>query len=158
MFATTRTPLPASHRYGLALALLSWTGLACAGESIATRYTGHVGKRAATLYLVDQESGCGGGQRLLTGMYRYDGVSQWLSVQATRDEAGHLALVENGRVTGVTGAMMLNGRGGALKGRWISPDGERLLPVELHEAALSKAEREKLDDQLERLAHENDDC
>ncbi|WP_157754318.1 hypothetical protein [Lysobacter capsici] len=123
-----------------------------------TLYKGRVGARAVTLYLKSEAAPCGGDRRLISAIYRYDGVSKWLLLQATDDRKGHLALVESGLGTGVTGAMMLVDKGGTLKGKWISPDGERLLPVQLSKTAMGKAERDKLDDQLERTVYENNDC
>lgn len=123
-----------------------------------TLYKGRVGERAVTLYLKSEPAPCGGDRRLISAIYRYDGVSKWLLLQATDDRKGHLALVESGLGTGVTGAMMLVDKGGTLKGKWISPDGERLLPVQLSKTAMGKAERDKLDDQLERTVYENNDC
>jgi len=123
-----------------------------------TLYKGRVGERAVTLYLKSEPAPCGGDRRLISAIYRYDGVSKWLLLQATDDRKGHLALVESGLGTGVTGAMMLVDKGGTLRGKWISPDGERLLPVQLSKTAVGKAERDKLDDQLERTVYENNDC
>lgn len=128
-------------------------------DAVATRlYQGRVGERPVTLYLRSEPAPCGGDRRLITAIYRYDGVSKWLLLRATDDRKGHLALVESGLATGVTGAMMLAGQGDGLKGKWISPDGERLLPVQLRERAPGPAERERLDDQLERTVHDNNDC
>lgn len=121
-------------------------------------YKGRVGERPVTLYLSREQMPCGGDRNLISAIYRYDGSSKWLLLQATDDRKGHLALVESGLGTGVSGAMMLIDKSGTLKGKWISPDGERLLPVQLREAVPGKAEREKLDDQLERTVYENNDC
>ncbi|QWF17188.1 hypothetical protein [Lysobacter capsici] len=123
-----------------------------------TLYKGRVGERPVSLYLKSEPAPCGGDRRLISAIYRYDGVSKWLLLQATDDRKGHLALVESGLGTGVTGAMMLTDKSGMLKGKWISPDGERLLPVQLSKTPVGKAEREKLDDQLERTVYENNDC
>lgn len=123
-----------------------------------TLYKGRVGERPPTLYLKSEPAPCGGDRRLISAIYRYDGVSKWLLLQATDDRKGHLALVESGLGTGVTGAMMLVDKSGTLQGKWISPDGERLLPVQLRKTTVDKAEREKLDDQLERTVYENNDC
>lgn len=123
-----------------------------------TLYKGRVGERPVTLYLKSEPVPCGGDRRLISAIYRYDGVSKWLLLQATDDRKGHLALVESGLGTGVTGAMMLVDKRGTLQGKWISPDGERLLPVRLSETVVGKAERETLDDQLERTVYENNDC
>lgn len=129
------------------------------GESgLAERvYAGHVGQRAVTLYLVDEASPCGGVHRLVRAMYRYDGVSKWLMLRATRDSR-HLSLVESVPGTGITGAMLLRADGDRLEGRWLSPDGERLLPVSLRSSRPGASELERYADALERVEHDHDDC
>ncbi|MGO1070299.1 hypothetical protein [Lysobacter sp. CA199] len=123
-----------------------------------TLYTGRVGARAVTLYLKSEPLPCGADRRLLSAIYRYDGASKWLQLQASADRKGHLALVESGLGTGISGAMMLSEKDGRLRGRWISPDGERLLPVELRKAALPEKKREQMEDALEKTQYDNNDC
>lgn len=120
-------------------------------------YVGQVGKRAVTLYLVDEPAPCGGDHRTVRAMYRYDGVSKWLLLRATRDRR-HLSLVESVLGTGITGAMMLRAEGDRLDGRWISPDGERLLPVSLRARRADKTELARYGDALEQAEHDHDDC
>lgn len=134
----------------------AWVG-EDASETAQRVYRGKVGTRAVTLYLIDEASPCGGNHRLVRAMYRYDGVSNWLLLQATRDSR-HLSLVETVPGTGITGAMLLRANGERLDGRWLSPDGERLLPVALSTSRVSGAELTHYGDALERVEHDHNDC
>ena len=132
---------------------------ASAGDQTSVlQYTGRVGERAVTMYLKDEPAPCGGTARLITAAYRYDGVSQWLELRVSNDERGHLAMVESGLAAGVSGALMLVRDGSVLKGKWISPDGERLLPARFDQAPTSAKKREEIEDTLEKVHYENDDC
>ena len=122
------------------------------------QYSGRVGERAVTMYLKDEPAPCGGVARHITAIYRYDRVSKWLPLQASSDEKGHLALVESGLDAGVSGALMLVRDGKGLKGKWISPDGERLLPARFDPVATSAGKREEIEDTLEKVHYLNEDC
>jgi len=132
---------------------------AAAGDQTSVlHYTGRVGERAVTMYLKDEPAPCGGVARHITAAYRYDGVSKWLPLQASSDEKGHLALVESGLDAGVSGALMLVRDGKGLKGKWISPDGERLLPARFDPVATQAKQREQIEDTLEQVHYLNEDC
>ncbi|ALN60719.1 hypothetical protein GLE_5378 [Lysobacter enzymogenes] len=123
-----------------------------------TLYTGRVGTRAVTMYLQDEPAPCGGILRTISAVYRYDGVSKWLALDANSDRKGHLALVESSLGSGVSGALMLVRDGAGLKGKWISPDGERVLPVRFDPAPASARKRKEMAETLEKVHYENDDC
>ncbi|MEI2457416.1 hypothetical protein ABU614_06255 [Lysobacter firmicutimachus] len=127
-------------------------------ETTVAQYTGRVGERAVTMYLKDEPAPCGGVARIVTAIYRYDHVSKWLLLRANSDDQGHLALVESGLEAGVSGALMLVRDGTVLKGKWISPDGERLLPARFDRAPTSAKKRAEIEDTLEKMHYENDDC
>ena len=134
----------------------AWVDAGASG--VAQRvYAGQVGTRAVTLYLVDEPAPCGGDQRLVRAMYRYDGASNWLMLRATRDSR-HLSLVESVPGAGITGAMLLRAEGERLEGRWLSPDGERVLPVTLRASPRGTAELARYADALEQVEYANDDC
>lgn len=122
------------------------------------RYTGRVGERPVTMYVQREPAPCGGDAEVILAAYRYDGVSEWLQLNAQSDRQGHLALVESNLGSGVSGAMMLTRRGQELKGKWISPDGERVLPVQLKQAKTSAADRQAIQDALDKISYDNNDC
>lgn len=135
----------------------AWVEEGASDAAVERVYTGQVGTRAVTLYLVDEPAPCGGDQRTVRAIYRYDGVSKWLLLRATRDRR-HLSLVESVPGTGITGAMLLRADGDRLEGRWLSPDGERLLPVSLRARRAPAAELTRYGDALEQAEHDHDDC
>ncbi|QWP77657.1 hypothetical protein J5226_04390 [Lysobacter sp. K5869] len=157
---TTRTWTPARLLAPAALLLAALAPAAAAAQDglALTLYTGRVGERAVTMYLQDEPAPCGGDQRLVTAAYRYDGVSKWLELRTQSDRKGHLALVESNLGSGVSGAMMLVRDGAGLKGKWISPDGERVLPVQFKKTEASAKKRKEMAETLEKVHYENDDC
>jgi hypothetical protein len=84
-------------------------------------YTGTVdGKMQVTLYLQEEENGCGG-DPFYSGVYRYDKVSNWLQLNISKNDKNQYAMVEYG----FTGLMIVRKEGAVMTGVWISPDGKR---------------------------------
>lgn len=151
--------MPASLLAVLALsAALVAPAAPAQGDTRLTLYTGRVGERAVTMYLKDEAAPCGGDARLITAIYRYDGVSKWLELDANSDRKGHLALVESNLGSGVSGAMMLVRDGDGLKGKWIGPDGERVLPARFQPAPATPKKRREMEETLEKVHYDNNDC
>lgn len=120
------------HRFGrraLRLAAAAVVALAVAPLQAAAP--------AAPAWVEEGESGlaervyAGHVGQLVRAVYRYDGVSKW---------------------------RMLRADGDRLEGRWLSPDGERLLPVSLRASRPGASELERYADALERVEHDHDDC
>lgn len=117
-------------------------------------YTGTVdGKMQVTLYLQEEENGCGG-DPFYSGVYRYDKVSNWLQLSISKNDKNQYAMVEYG----FTGLMIVRKEGAVMTGVWISPDGKRQLPVMLKEQAVSPKQVESYKDILEKINYENNDC
>ncbi len=117
-------------------------------------YTGTVdGKMQVTLYLQEEENGCGG-DPFYNGIYRYDKASTWLQLSISKNDKNQYAMVEDG----FTGLMIVRKEGTDLKGLWISPDGKRQLPVILKEQVISPEQAESYKDTLEKINYENHDC
>ena len=114
-------------------------------------YKGYVGDKSITLYLKTEDA-CGLGPAS-SGMYRYDGKSEWLELEITRSDS-QFAMVEDG----FTGLLMVTRDGKQLNGMWISPDRKRQLPVRLLEAPLSKEDVAMYQNRLEKLNYGNHDC
>ncbi|QQP94886.1 hypothetical protein [Lysobacter enzymogenes] len=155
---TLRTPTPAILCAALILAALAPHAALAQDDTRLILYTGRVGERAVTMYLKDEPAPCGGDLRLITAIYRYDGVSKWLELDANSDRKGRLALVESNLGSGVSGAMMLVRDGDGLKGKWISPDGERVLPARFQPAPAPARKRREMEETLEKVHYENNDC
>lgn len=157
MIFRTRTPAILLAVLALSAALAATAALA-QDDTRLTLYTGRVGERAVTMYLKDEPAPCGGDLRLITAIYRYDGVSKWLELDANSDRKGRLALVESNPGSGVSGAMMLVRDGDGLKGKWISPDGERVLPARFQPAPAPAKKRREMEETLEKVHYDNNDC
>ena len=117
-------------------------------------YTGTIdGKMQVTLYLQEEENGCGG-DPFYSGIYRYDKVSNWLQLSISKNNKNQYAMVEDG----FTGLMIVRKEGTGLKGLWISPDGKRQLPVILNNQAIHPKQAESYRETLEKINYENHDC
>ncbi len=109
--------------------------------------------RSITLYLRSHVSECTG-DTIYSGMYRYDGISNWLELQIHTDEESHFIMVEYP----FTGVLMLRSLEHELRGRWLSPDGSRTHDMYLFIQKMDAERREVFEDTYEELIWSNHDC
>lgn len=143
---------PRWMRVLLSCLLMAGLSTSAWAESLSGQlYKGYVGDKPVTLYLKTEDA-CGLGPAS-SGMYRYDGKSEWLELEITRSDS-QFAMVEDG----FTGLLMVTRDGKQLNGMWISPDRKRQWPVRLLEAPLSKEDVDTYGNRLEKLNYGNHDC
>lgn len=128
--------------------------LAFGQNSMSYFYKGKIdGKMPITMFLKSEDNGCTT-DLLYKGMYKYDGVSNWLQLDIDQNESGQFVLVEYN----FSGVMILKKTPGGFSGLWISPDTKRQLKVELHQESLNEKDRMNLEDKFEQVNYENYDC
>ncbi len=133
--------------------------LLCSGMAQAAQVTGNWlykgtvdGKMPVTLYI--QATDPCGGHVIYDAIYKYDGKSRWLSLNAEVNDNDDYCLTESG----FTGLMILHRNGKVLKGVWISPDRKRTLNVVLQQQLLSPEEKQRMESAREQAAYELNDC
>lgn len=120
------------------------------------KYVGTIdGKINISFYLKIEETGCP--SIIAFGIYKYtDNKSvNWILLDTTFSEkAQQYTFVEHYN----TGIMLLKRNAENLQGLWISPDGKKQLKVNLKKIKQSKAEIEKMEDELEKANYSANDC
>ena len=120
------------------------------------KYVGTIdGKINISFYLKIEETGCP--SIIASGIYKYtdnkDG--NWILLDTNFSEkAQQYTFVEHYN----TGIMLLKRNPDNLQGLWISPDGKKQLKVYLKKIKLTKAEIEKMEDELEKANYNANDC
>ncbi|MCX8532407.1 hypothetical protein [Chryseobacterium luquanense] len=120
------------------------------------KYVGTIdGKINISFYLKIEETGCP--NIIASGIYKYtDNKSgNWILLDTTFSEkAQQYTFVEHYN----TGLMLLKRNSVNLQGLWISPDGKKQLKVSLQKMKQTKAEIEKMEDELEKANYNANDC
>ena len=89
-------------------------------------------KMPITLFLKSQQHDCTP-DIMYSGMYKYNGISNWLQLDITTDKKMQFVLVEYG----FTGVLVLTKTTDGFTGIWISPNSKRQLKVELKKVEFS---------------------
>lgn len=120
------------------------------------KYVGTIeGKINISFYLKIEETGCP--SIIASGIYKYtdNKSANWILLDTTFSEkAQQYTFVEHYN----TGIMLLKRNSENLQGLWISPDGKKQLKVNLKKIKQSKAEIEKMEDELEKANYSANDC
>lgn len=138
--------------------LLLFSSLAINAQQILKqeKYTGTIdGKINISFYLKIEETGCP--SIIASGIYKYtdNKTTNWILLDTTFSEkAQQYTFVEHYN----TGIMLLKRNLETLQGLWISPDGKKQLKVNLKKIKQSKAEIEKMEDELEKANYSANDC
>lgn len=102
-----------------------------------------------------EETGCP--KVVASGVYKYtdNKAGNWILLDTTFSEkAQQYTFVEHYN----TGIMLLKRDNGGLQGLWISPDGKKQLKVSLKKLKPTKAEIDKMEDELEKANYNANDC
>lgn len=117
-------------------------------------YTGFLNeKMPITLYLQPNENECNG-TVYYEGMYKYDGVSNWLQLNITKNAKMQFVMVEHH----FTGVLILQKSKHSFTGIWISSDSKQQYKTELNLVTVHTKEMESFDDTFEEVNYENNDC
>lgn len=120
------------------------------------KYVGIIdGKINISFYLKIEETGCP--NVIASGIYKYtdNKTENWILLDTTFSEkAQQYTFVEHYN----TGLMLLKRNSDQLQGLWISPDGKKQLKVNLKKIKQTKAEIEKMEDELEKANYSANDC
>lgn len=120
------------------------------------KYVGTIdGKINISFYLKIEETGCP--SIIASGIYKYtdNKSANWILLDTTFSEkAQQYTFVEHYN----TGIMLLKRNSENLQGLWISPDGKKQFKVNLKKIKQSKAEIEKMEDELEKANYSANDC
>lgn len=120
------------------------------------KYLGTIdGKINISFYLKIEETGCP--KVVASGIYKYtdNKAGNWILLDTTFSEkAQQYTFVEHYN----TGIMLLKRDNGGLQGLWISPDGKKQLKVSLKKLKPTKAEIDKMEDELEKANYNANDC
>lgn len=115
-----------------------------------------------SLYMIEQESPCGGDSTFFTAMYKYNNQDKWILLGVTTNlEKKNFSMVEDG----FTGALFLEKTEADFIGFWISPDTKKQFKIVLKNQLLdTKFAKDdtlvnKLDDILfDDLLYNKNDC
>lgn len=120
------------------------------------KYLGTIdGKINISFYLKIEEMGCP--KVVASGVYKYtdNKAGNWILLDTTFSEkAQQYTFVEHYN----TGIMLLKRDNDSLQGLWISPDGKKQLKVSLKKLKPTKAEIDKMEDELEKANYNANDC
>lgn len=120
------------------------------------KYIGTIdGKINISFYLKIEETGCP--KIIASGIYKYtdNKNGNWILLDTTFSEkAQQYTFVEHYN----TGLMLLKRNSDNLQGLWISPSGKKQLKVNLKKVKQTKAEIEKMEDELEKANYNANDC
>ncbi|OCK50166.1 hypothetical protein BA768_05940 [Chryseobacterium sp. CBo1] len=120
------------------------------------KYLGTIdGKINISFYLKIEETGCP--KIVASGVYKYtdNKAGNWILLDTTFSEkAQQYTFVEHYN----TGIMLLKRDNDDLQGLWISPDGKKQLKVSLKKLKPTKAEIDKMEDELEKANYNANDC
>lgn len=120
------------------------------------KYLGTIdGKINISFYLKIEETGCP--KVVASGVYKYtdNKAGNWILLDTTFSEkAQQYTFVEHYN----TGIMLLKRDNDSLQGLWISPDGKKQLKVSLKKLKPTKAEIDKMEDELEKANYNANDC
>lgn len=120
------------------------------------KYLGTIdGKINISFYLKIEETGCP--RVVASGVYKYtdNKAGNWILLDTTFSEkAQQYTFVEHYN----TGIMLLKRGNDSLQGLWISPDGKKQLKVSLKKLKPTKAEIDKMEDELEKANYNANDC
>lgn len=119
------------------------------------KYVGTIdGKINISFYLKIEETGCP--NVIASGIYKYtdNKNGNWILLDTTFSEkAQQYTFVEHYN----TGLMLLKRNSDNFQGLWISPDGKKQLKVNLKKIKQTKAEIEKMEDELEKANYNAND-
>lgn len=120
------------------------------------KYQGTIdGKISISFYLKIEETGCP--KVVASGVYKYtdNKAGNWILLDTTFSEkVQQYTFVEHYN----TGIMLLKRDNNSLQGLWISPDGKKQLKVSLKKLKPTKAEIDKMEDELEKANYNANDC
>lgn len=120
------------------------------------KYQGTIdGKINISFYLKIEETGCP--KVVASGVYKYNDnkAGNWILLDTTFSEKNQqYTFVEHYN----TGIMLLKRGDDNLQGLWISPDGKKQLKVSLKKLKPTKAEIDKMEDELEKANYNANDC
>ena len=120
------------------------------------KYLGTIdGKINISFYLKIEETGCP--KVVASGIYKYtdNKAGNWILLDTTFSEkAQQYTFVEHYN----TGIILLKRDNDGLQGLWISPDGKKQLKVSLKKLKPTKAEIDKMEDELEKANYNANDC
>jgi len=120
------------------------------------KYLGTIdGKINISFYLKIEETGCP--KVVASGVYKYtdNKAGNWILLDTTfYEKAQQYTFVEHYN----TGIMLLKRDNDSLQGLWISPDGKKQLKVSLKKLKPTKAEIDKMEDELEKANYNANDC
>lgn len=120
------------------------------------KYVGAIdGKINISFYLKIEETGCP--NVIASGIYKYtdNKNGNWILLDTTFSEkAQQYTFVEHYN----TGLMLLKRNSDNFQGLWISPDGKKQFKVNLKKIKQTKAEIEKMEDELEKANYNANDC
>ncbi|MBJ2176455.1 hypothetical protein JBL43_19550 [Aureibaculum sp. A20] len=105
------------------------------------------------LYLRSTEHECSA-EIMYQGMYKYDGINNWLQVNITQNDKKQFVMVDYG----FSGVLLLNKTAKGFSGVWISSDAKKKLKIELQKNEITKEETEKYEDIYEEVNYSNNDC
>jgi hypothetical protein len=111
-------------------------------------------KILVTLYFKVIENPCGGSYQY-QAMYKYDGLRKWmlLDVSPSLDEKKYCMVEPN-----FTGVLFLYPKGKEFIGKWLDPNGEKTLKMVLKKTKTTPKLTKELEEQLEKVIHNNNDC
>lgn len=126
-----------------------------AQQEKAQLFKGTLGTKNIELYMSPQENGCGGFPAYFyNSIYKYESSKQWIQLATTQSKKSNFAFVEHQ----FTGALILKKGDNTFTGIWISNDGKKQFKVTLKKVELTANQVEKLEDILEQVNYENNDC
>lgn len=119
-----------------------------------TYYEGTIGTDSKVgLYLVIKENECP--STYVQAYYKYEKSNQRILLSVFMDDKEQrFTLVEHGN----TGVLLLGRKGETLEGLWIAPDGKKQHEVKLKALPQSAQSYERMENHLEQLDYQANDC
>lgn len=126
-----------------------------AQQEKAKLFKGTLDTKNIELYMSPKENGCGGFPAYFyRSIYKYESSKKWIQLTTTQSKKSHFSFVEHQ----FTGALILKKEGNNFTGIWISNDGKKQFKVALKKVETSASQIENLEDTLEKVNYENNDC
>ena len=111
------------------------------------------GKMPITMYLKSEDNSCTT-KLNYQGMYKYNGVSNWLQLEISQNDKDQFIFTEYN----FTGVLILQKTKDGFNGIWISPDTKKQLKVELKKEILTEKEKQIYEEKFEKVNYENYEC